>query len=64
VRARIRHPVAGLFPHLHSEIRNEVMHRVIELYDELQGDPSKETRIKLDFLETVLTRLEGNSNEV
>jgi DNA-binding XRE family transcriptional regulator len=53
-----------LFPHLHSQIHDDVLRRVSELYDELQGNPSKETRIKLDLLETVLTRLEGNSNSV
>jgi DNA-binding XRE family transcriptional regulator len=53
-----------LFPHLHLQIRDEVLRRVSELYDELQGNPSKETRIKLDFLETVLTRLKGTSNEI
>ena len=52
-----------LFPHLHSQIRDEVLRRVSELYDELQGNPSKETRVKLDFLETVLTRLEANRND-
>src|ERR1700704_2272734 len=49
-----------LFPHLHSQIRAEVLRRVSDLYDELQGNPSKATRIKLDFLETVVARLEGH----
>jgi hypothetical protein len=53
-----------LFPHLHSQIHDDVLRRVSELYDELQGNPAKETRIKLDFLETVLTRLEVNRNDV
>jgi DNA-binding XRE family transcriptional regulator len=53
-----------LFPDLHSQIHNDVLRRVNELYDELQGNPSKETRIKLDFLETVLARLEGHSDQV
>jgi DNA-binding XRE family transcriptional regulator len=53
-----------LFPDLHSQIHGDVLRRVSELYDQLQGNPSKETRIKLDFLETVLTRLEGNNNGV
>jgi len=29
-----------------------------ELYEELQGNPSRATRAKLDFLENVLTRLD------
>jgi DNA-binding XRE family transcriptional regulator len=53
-----------LFPDLHSQIHDDVMRRVGELYDELQGNPAKDTRIKLDFLETVLARLEGHSNGV
>jgi DNA-binding XRE family transcriptional regulator len=53
-----------LFPDIHSQIHKDVVRRVGELYDELQGNPAKETRIKLDFLETVLTRLEGHTNEV
>jgi DNA-binding XRE family transcriptional regulator len=53
-----------LFPHLHAEIRADVLSRVSELYDDLQGNPSKETRIKLDFLETVLTRLADRNNEI
>ena len=48
-----------LFPGLISQIHDDVLRRVTELYDELQGNPSRETRIKLDFLEGVLARLEG-----
>jgi transcriptional regulator with XRE-family HTH domain len=48
-----------LFPALISKIHDDVLRRVSELYEELQGNPSKETRIKLDFLEGVLVRLEG-----
>jgi len=57
---------AELFPDLHSHIHDAVLRRVGELYDQLQGDPSKskKTRIKLDFLETVLARLEDHGNEV
>jgi hypothetical protein len=49
-----------LFPGLLSQIHDDVLRRVRDLYDELQGNPSKETRIKLDFLETVLARLGDN----
>ena len=47
-----------LFPGLFSEVRGDVLRRATELYEELQGNPSKTTRLKLDFLETVLARLE------
>jgi hypothetical protein len=55
-----------LFPGICSQIHGNVLHRVSELYDELQGNPSKDTRRKLDFLEAVLARLEdkGQSNDV
>jgi hypothetical protein len=53
-----------LFPDLHSQIHDDVLRRVNELYEQLQGNPSKETHVKLDFLETALARLEGHSNEV
>jgi DNA-binding XRE family transcriptional regulator len=48
-----------LFPDISSEIHEDVRRRVNELYEELQGNPSKTTHVKLDFLETVLARLEG-----
>jgi hypothetical protein len=47
-----------LFPGLFSEVHEDVFRRATELYEQLQGDPSKTTRLKLDFLETVLARLE------
>ena len=50
-----------LFPGLLSDAEQSVLARARELYDELQGEPSKATRIKLDFLEALLTRLEMRS---
>jgi transcriptional regulator with XRE-family HTH domain len=50
-----------LFPGLFLEIRESLRHRANELYEELQGNPSKTTRAKLDFLEEVLARLEKES---
>ena len=49
-----------LFPEFSSEIREDVRRRANELYEELQGNPSKVTRLKLDFLEDVLARLEAD----
>ena len=48
-----------LFPGIFSEIHEAVLRRAYELYEELQGNPSKATRAKLDFLEWVLGRLEA-----
>jgi len=57
---------AELFPALSSQIHEDVITRARELYEELQGDPSRTTRVKLDFLEAVLVRLEskGTANDV
>jgi transcriptional regulator with XRE-family HTH domain len=47
-----------IFPGLFSEVNDAVLGRATELYEELQGNPSKTARTKLDFLEQVLARLE------
>jgi DNA-binding XRE family transcriptional regulator len=49
-----------LFPVLVSQIHENVRRRVNELYEELQGNPNKLTRKKLDFFEAVLARLEAD----
>jgi transcriptional regulator with XRE-family HTH domain len=49
-------PPSELFPGLISEFHESVHGRANELYEELQGNPSKTTRIKLDFLEQLLAR--------
>jgi DNA-binding XRE family transcriptional regulator len=48
-----------LFPGALSDAEQRVFARASELYEELQGDSSKTTRIKLDFLEVLLARLES-----
>ena len=48
-----------LFPGLSSQIHEDVIGRARVLYEELQGNPSKTTRVKLNFLDAVLARLEG-----
>jgi hypothetical protein len=40
-------------------VQQAVRRRANDLYEELQGDSSKATRAKLDFLEGVLARLDG-----
>jgi DNA-binding XRE family transcriptional regulator len=47
-----------LFPGSLAEAEQQVAARAGELYEELQGDPSKTTRLKLDFLEELLARLD------
>src|SRR6266542_261915 len=48
-----------LFPELFAEVHQAVFRRACELYEELQGNSSRTTRIKLDFLEKVLDRLDS-----
>jgi DNA-binding XRE family transcriptional regulator len=48
------HP--DLFPTLCAETVEDVLARVTDLYERLQGNSSKKTRMKLDFLEKVLER--------
>ncbi|MGO8972217.1 MAG: helix-turn-helix transcriptional regulator [Steroidobacteraceae bacterium] len=51
-----------IFPGLFSEIHEAVQARATELYEELQGDPSAGTRVKLDFLESILARGNRTAN--
>ncbi|UQD86065.1 MULTISPECIES: helix-turn-helix transcriptional regulator [Bradyrhizobium] len=52
-------PPLELFPGLMSELQEAILRRASELYEVLQGDPSKATRLKLDFLERLLERVQG-----
>ena len=52
-----------IFPGLFHEIKREVLERARELYEELQGDNSVATRVKLDFLESVLARIDRASDK-
>ena len=52
-----------IFPELISEIELGVLDRARILYDDLQGDPSDTTRLKLDFLETVFARLDRKASQ-
>jgi DNA-binding XRE family transcriptional regulator len=49
-----------LFPGALYDAEQLVLDRANELYEELQGDPSRTTRSKLDFLEVLIGRLENN----
>ncbi|HEY6991591.1 MAG TPA: hypothetical protein VH369_24570 [Bryobacteraceae bacterium] len=52
-----------LFPGLFEEIEDSVLQRATELYNDLQGDPSKSAARKLDFLEAVLKRAQERSHD-
>ena len=47
---------AELFPAHFAEVENGVLARAYDLYERMQGDRSKATRIKLDFLERMFAR--------
>ncbi len=47
---------AELFPRLAEEVEDGVMARAYDLYERLQGNPSKRTQAKLDFLEELFER--------
>lgn len=49
-----------LFPGLVTDIRQAIIARANDLYQELQGDPSRGTKLKLDFIESLLARLESD----
>ena len=49
-------PSLELFPELYANVYAVVLDRADELYQNLQGNASRVTRAKLDFLEEVLAR--------
>jgi transcriptional regulator with XRE-family HTH domain len=57
-------PPLELFPELHSSVYEFVQKQAAELYDKLQGNPSRVTRAKLDFLEEVLARAHPHGRDI
>jgi transcriptional regulator with XRE-family HTH domain len=49
-------PAAELFPDISASIEADVMARVWEMYEKVQGDPSKKTKMKIDLLEGAIER--------
>ena len=49
-------PAAELFPDISAGIEHLVMARVQELYETIQGDPSKRTKKKIELLEDAIAR--------
>jgi transcriptional regulator with XRE-family HTH domain len=49
-------PPLELFPELYGKVYDAVLSQAQELYEKLQGTPSRVTRAKLNFLEEVLAR--------
>jgi transcriptional regulator with XRE-family HTH domain len=51
-------PPAELFPGLYTTVKRDVVARARILYDELQGNSSASTQLKLDFFEEIFARWE------
>src|SRR5713101_8454560 len=49
-------PAAELFPDISASIDADVMARVWDMYDNIQGDPSRKTKIKIELLEGAIQR--------
>jgi hypothetical protein len=54
---------AELFPDLSSAIEAEVMARTWEMYERIQGDPSKKTKKQIELLESVIERAAARTNK-
>jgi transcriptional regulator with XRE-family HTH domain len=52
---------AELFPTI-TKIEKDVLARANDLYERLQGDPSKRTKMKLDFFEFIFERAQRSGN--
>lgn len=51
-------PAHDIFPDVSSGIEALVMARVWEVYERIQGDPSKRTKKKIELLEAAIARAE------
>ena len=49
-------PAAELFPDISASIEVDVMARVWEMYEKIQGDPSRKNRIKIELFEAAIRR--------
>jgi len=49
---------AELFPDISAGIEANVMSRVWDMYEDIQGDPSRKTKMKVELLENAIARAE------
>ena len=49
-------PSVDLFPGLFSHVEKDVMARVWDMYERIQGEPSKRTKAKIELLEDAIER--------
>jgi transcriptional regulator with XRE-family HTH domain len=57
-------PPLELFPELYAKVYYVVLKQAEELYEHLQGNPSRTTRAKLDFLEEVRARAHPHGRDM
>lgn len=55
---------SDVFPKMTKEIWEDVGRRAYELHSEVQGNSSRGTKMKLDFLERVIKRAKDQPNQV
>jgi transcriptional regulator with XRE-family HTH domain len=51
-------PAAELFPDISASIETDVMARIWEMYEKIQGKPSRKTRMKIELFEAAIARAE------
>jgi hypothetical protein len=51
-------PAAELFPDISVGIETDVMARVWEMYDQIQGHPTRKNKIKIELFEDAIKRAE------
>jgi transcriptional regulator with XRE-family HTH domain len=56
-------PAAEVFPDISGTVEIDVMERVWELYENVQGDPSRKTKTKIELLESIIERAERRTHK-
>jgi transcriptional regulator with XRE-family HTH domain len=56
-------PAAEMFPDISATFETEIMKQVWELYEKIQGDPSRKTKKKIELLESVIEQAERRMQE-
>jgi len=51
-------PAAELFPDISASIETDVMAHIWEMYEKIQGDPSRKTKMKIELFEGAIKRAE------
>ena len=54
---------ADVFPDISAAVETDVMERVWELYDNIQGDSSRKTKMKIQLLESAIERAKRRTHE-